>query len=686
MEEEAAAAAAAANDLDQLLDLGMEADADLLAELVRGRRRPRPPPHDPDRVVEFLRNSGAGRSGEYRAGGGMTRWHQGIGLWSTEDVGRVAEAAASNACLTNLEVDVAQVSSREEADIIANVLANFRCVTHLKLNHDGGVAADPTAADPAAYAAAVDAMLRGMGRSESPVATLTLTCSGGRDAIVEFAEKCPNLTSLNLMGGDAGGMLLNLSRDFSHGLAAAIGTQWRQQLSQLRHYVAGARQDAARVVAALRASPNLAEMEVGGGRRTVSSLVAEACRVGAFGAESLRQLHLRILPDGHGGGGDDGDDPERAFFECPHPLAPSVELVVLQGFRLVAAEPPTNRPTPPRVLEHVTSLDLDECQYANGVASLLRVLNAAPHLEVLVFNGGGMEAPQLSDDDVAGFAREWLPSRPALTRLTMSVGPDLGPDDTEGWPTARGAAVPLLQNCRGALRLTCHDVRGEGGEVDHLCRGLEGCHAELRSLTLNFVGDCEVDDDHLARFLRAVESNRTLEHLSINLFERWSNKQTIASALLSLLRAIQTLQKLTVTMPTHFVTHAFEGIVAGLAENRSIQRLKVCPPETRSVVPAACLPGLVRALQANHTLRELGGLPFPSPHDHPLAAEALLLLKQNRFGRALLRDAPVGWWAPILARLSGSGDADVVFRFLKTKSDRFERRRRRRGITRPRGE
>jgi hypothetical protein len=220
---------------------------------------------NPTRLIEFLRNNEAVDFSGYQGD-----WHRRIGQWTADGLERAAAAARSNTSLAALRVNVAIVADEVEVDRIAAFLENFRCVSHLEITNefDGGDGDDDNAdrgggrgAHDVGEPRAVDKILLGMCRSESPVSELTLTCSGGWAAVAEFAKRFPGITRLNLVGGPrgGGGELMRLSNDFAHGLAAAIGTQWRRHhLSHLRHHVTGELRDVARITAAVGACPRLA--------------------------------------------------------------------------------------------------------------------------------------------------------------------------------------------------------------------------------------------------------------------------------------------------------------------------------------------------------------------------------------------------------------------------------------------
>jgi hypothetical protein len=262
---------------------------------------------------------------------------------------------------------------------------------------------------------------------------------------------------------------MRVSNDFSHGLAAAIGTQWRH-LSHLRQNITGELRDLTRVMAAVRNCPNLAELHVclDPADRDFSALTAQVCKVGAA-SESLRKLHLYILHNREG----DPAGPDRTLFGFPLPLSRNLKSVCLHGVRF--PRPNSLRPAP-RVLENATSLELHRCDFVDGAASLLYVLDTMPQLRELFLASPGV--PSFSGAGIALFAR-WIPSHPALNSVTISVGPARGSRTNE---SDAPAIELLLRNCRGALHLTCHDL-GAWAFAD-LCLGLESAHAQLRSLSL----------------------------------------------------------------------------------------------------------------------------------------------------------------------------------------------------------
>lgn len=573
-------------------------------------------------------------------------------------------AARSNESLATLRVSVAIVAD-DEADRISALIENFRFVSHLEITYDevddddDAVVGDPDT---------VDEILRGMCRSGSDLTELTLACSGGRYAIAEFAKRFPGITRLHLVSGERRGLdfLMPVSHDFSHGLAEAIGT-W-QNLSHLRHHVEGVRGDVDRVLAAIRACPTLAEMDVRLDHLyyDASARTADVCEVGAAN-ESMRRLHIHVVH----GRDDDPHYPDNGFFGFPQPLAPNLKAVSLQQVRFPA---PDSLPLPLRVLGNATSLELHRCDFVDGAASLLYVLDSMPRLQELILDCRWVL--RFTNDDIALFAR-WLPSHPTVTSVAISVN-DPNP------------AVLLLQNCRGALRLDCSEFVGP--EVRDLHRGLESANALLTSLTLTLgrcrltrcrcrnVCLCRLGDWGLVRIFRIVASNRALEHLTLQLPRR-EDGDGIAPALAAMLHTNRTLRRLELTsVAVDLLEDVYDGISSGLAENQSIQHVSVLSRDRNDdVVPVSCLPELVRALQTNVTIRALDGLPLPSPDEHPLIEEALFLLKQNRFGRSFLwmeqPPAPIGLWARILANISEAGASDVMFHFLRAKLDLLGHRR-----------
>lgn len=558
-----------------------------------------------------------------------------------------------------MHVNLARVTSHDEADRIADVIANFRCIGHLQLTNYSDDWNDRRRAS----APAVDAILRGMCRSQSSVTGLTLMYSwGGRSAIVEFAKRFPDLRRLTLEGGGFDD-LVKVTNDFSRGLSEAIG-QW-QRLAHVSYHARGEDRDVARIMKALRDRPHLAEMVVWSDRLQ-PQLPTDVCKVGAA-SPSLRELAFDVFRE-------DGDfgNLDRAFFSFPRPLSPNLESVKLQGFSF---PPRGSLLHPPRALENVTTLKLGACNFVDGAESLLYVLDTMRQLMELHVHKYD-EAASLSNEDILAFAR-WVPSRPFLNCVTIYVGP--GQSETGAL-----AMETLLRNCRGALDLTCSHLRA--GDAVHLCRGLESVHAHLKSLTLR-LGLRAFGESELLRVLQIVGSNQTLEQLSMTVSVD-ASEELLAPALLAMLRTNRTLQGLTFdNAPSELLTEVYDGITAGLAENDSIRRVSVTSSWDGSrVVPVSCLPGLVRALRTNGTIRELEGLPFPSAVEHPLTVEAAFLLKQNRFGRSLiLKDPPesIGLWARIFANISRAGASDVMYRFLKTRSELLGRRR---GITRTRVE
>jgi hypothetical protein len=621
---------------------------------------------NPTRFIELLRNNEAIDFSGYEGD-----WHVSIGQWTQHDLDSAARAARSNTSLAMLRVNVAVVADEEEAGRIAFLIESFRYVSHLEITRldDGDGDCDNDEADDVGDPNTVDQILRGVCRSQSDLAELTLPCSGGRDAIVDFAGRFPGIARLNMVGGPrGGGGLMRVSDAFSHGLAAAIGT-WRRHLSHVRHHAAGEPRDVARVMAAIRACPALAEMDVclDPTHRDVSALTAGVCKVGAAN-ESLRKLHIHVLHNREG----DPAGPDRAFFGFPQPLSPNLKALCLHEVRFPA---PDSLPLPLRVLGNATLLELHRCDFIDGAASLLYVLDTMPQLQKLILVSPGV--PTFSSEGIALFAR-WIPSHPALNRVAISVGPSWGND-----PDA-SAIEPLLQNCRGALHLTCYEFEaGESGEVGHLHRGLQTAHPQLTSLTLKLCR-CRLGDWGLARLFRIVASNPTLQHLSLQLTVRERERgQGVAPALAEMLRTNRTLRRLKLTnVASNLVAEVCAGLVAGLAENRSIQLAGVASRNGggEGAVPAACLPELVRALRTNVTIRELDGLSLLNPNEHPLAGDAMFLLKQNRFGRSLLRtdppQAPIGLWARVFANISDAGASDVMYRFLRTKLDLVGHRRR----------
>jgi hypothetical protein len=623
---------------------------------------------NPARLIEFLRNNEAVDFSGYQGD-----WHRHIGQWTADGLERAAAAARSNTSLATLRVNVAIVADEDEVDRISAFLENFRCVSHLEITNefdddDNAFRGGGRGANDVGEPRAVDKILLGMCRSESDLVELTLTCSGGWAAIAEFAKRFPGVSRLGLVGGPRGGPeLMRLSNDFSHGLAAAIGTQWRHHLSHLRHHVTGELRDVARVTAAVGACPRLAEWDVSldPTHRDYSALATRVCTAGAA-SESLRKLHLRILHNREG----DPAGPDRAFFEFPRPLSPSLKAVCLHGVRFPASN--ASRPAP-RVLKHITALELHACDLVAGAASLLHVLGTMPQLESLVV-ASRAGVPSFDAAGIVLFAR-WIPSHQALNSVTISVGPGRGLTNESDVP----AIELLLRNCRGTLHLTCHDL-GAWAFAD-LCRGLES--AQLTTLSLRLCRLRIGQNVDVVRFLAIVGPNRTLEELSLQLSSRGARGDDLARALAEMLRSNRTLRRLKLTnVAGNLVGEVYNGIVAGLAENRSIEHVGVASRNgAEGVVPAACLPDLVPVLRTNVTIRELDGLSLLPPNDHPLAGDAAFLLKQNRFGRSLLwtdpPQAPIGLWARAFANISEAGASDVMYRFLRTKLDLVGQHRRR---------
>lgn len=305
-----------------------------------------------NQVVEFLLSDGdVFSSRSFRHG----TWHSRIGQWSTADLERVAAAARSDASLTVLEVNLAIVASQVVADRIVAVIRNFRGVRSLRLRNDFFDDGPSMASEQA-----VDNILLGMCRSTSSLSELILSHSGGRSAIVEFAERFRDIQRLKVLG-------MEISREFSHGLAKAIG-RW-QRLRHLCHRATGELRDVARVIKALRNRPRLASLQVATNRNLLR-LQATVCEVGAANA-SLQELSFEVYSE-------DGDD--RAFFAFPRPLSPNLRTVRPINFRFPAANSLRGAP---RVLENVTSLKIGFCFYSDGAASLLYVLDSMPHLKNL---------------------------------------------------------------------------------------------------------------------------------------------------------------------------------------------------------------------------------------------------------------------------------------------------------------
>jgi hypothetical protein len=589
-----------------------------------------------------------------------SRWFRGSHTWSRDELGHAAAAALANNSIRTLVVSVHDEMTEETANKISSIIRLFKKAAYFQVvRHETGSLRVP--------AAVVDAILRGMVGCTSPISSLYLTASGGKEALVDFMRHFSGITDVSFGRIDITTCIL--SEEFARAAASSlIQSRQQNQLEILTLHCQGSNRAVAQILqSAAIACTNLKYLIIGVNHVDGAEAVLEATRLVCV-AQAAKDLTVKLWWHG-----EEKLDLSR-FFGWSAPFWTT--KIFFFGCRLPTAADLMES----QALTNCTYFGAQGCDFDDPIQVTLESLKNLKELtlRVPVVDARNQTAtgpiPRLASNKQVEDLAVFLTSRSMIDDVTL----DLMSSPGNG---SFSAITTLLQRCKGKLSLNLLALQSPN--VDFAFRGLESCG--LKAVSLRFSACGLVVRDH-SRFLDIMGTNETVESFELDLVNTAGDWQIFAQSLAGLLRQNRSLQVLLLkAVPNEASEAILRSALLGLRENASLRELRVEPVGDPFVLPENLLQLLLDVLMGKDKFRHNcvfctlgGGVSFPSGNAHSFAAKARFLLKQNRFGRrSALSDDPLdaSLWPYLLGNVAADPEAqDVMHKFLKIKAS-VDRRR-----------
>jgi hypothetical protein len=619
-------------------------------------------------LADFLRsNDGSDEGLSFRP-----RWYEGMESWSKDEIRAVSDAAQHNTSIRELAIDVEELES-VVANVVYQIIRRFHLLQRIHICDSRW--SDPQA--PMAPSNVVDTLLCGILASPSKVEKLSLYGCCSAHMVRDFNERLPNLKRLDIdrkrgevFGeGDTEFDAFTVALALEMGKLSSLGTLWLH--SDVGSDAFGA------ILSAAQKSTTLDAIGVSISNHSKSHACLRRNRrifrsTFLFCANNVTQTVKKVLVHAN---------PNEGFLDISS-LFPvggghasfSPSIVNVQFFRCTAKS--ADRLWFDRAaaaLTHVESLYLLQCQFS---PLMLEILAKLTQLRTFycISRVDALSWTHTLDDEFDGTPYVFGTNEALTTFCQVLERPDslldnvelelVSSDGTMQYP----AIESLLRHSKGKLAVNFGKLPPVSSF--HVVKGASCLSTRLKELRIRFC-QCEFGDDDFASFLRAFETNASLEVLEFG-FDASANLGTPEASIAAVRDLVEhnaSLEDLALRgLGSEAVCALLERILPVLTKtNRSIQTLDFVGTDVADVWPRIRDP-LLATLQMNGVLGQFGRADAHVPEDD---REIQYLLDQNWYGRRFLlpRDAPVprGLWATIIARIVKDDHHDVMYAFLRSK-------------------
>jgi hypothetical protein len=516
--------------------------------------------------------------------------------WTESEIGVIAAAARSNAAVRSLKVDLFDVPTVGEANVMARIVRHFPHLQAVSIcDRDRSQGPHPVAGTTHR----VDALLRGIVAGHSNVGTLQLYFGCSPDAFREFVERFPNLERLDIEG--RGPIDLTRGDPGYDDFVSAVSLEMRTgKIPSLRHVGIGSSVGAASLSSLLdaaRRSPTTIETIRFSVEMRSSGILADLYRFCARdeGPDTLQKVVVETVWLNEEGGLLD-ISPLFPAEGTSAPLAPNIQEVTFyechaprndRGWLDRAASALRNVQRLRWVMSTVPLGDLlDRLPQLRQISCLFRDERESAEMsdEFDVFDGPpAFSYPLDTNDALARFCQ--VLERPTCVlddvELDVIERPTLAEDDDGGAFTADEsrpfpAIANLLQHSKG--RLVANFGNLSRSSSVHVATGAARLGIQLRELRVRF-SLCHIGDDHYAALIRALTPNPSLKvfELGFDAFADLGTPETSIDAMRDLVRENRTLDELVLRgLGSEAAFAVLERILPSLATtNRSLRKLEI---------------------------------------------------------------------------------------------------------------
>jgi hypothetical protein len=603
-----------------------------------------------------------------------------FGAWTASQFDRVADAAKRNTSVRAFSMDVANLDSNcvGIAETISSVLRHVNGMQTIDI-HD-------TDQDDHAPTCVVDPMLHGIMESRSEIKNLRLSAHVSPGAFLAFCERFPDLETLSLQGPSS-----RVGKcDVSSELATAVAIAARRLLRSVRRISLGCPRmsaSTANLLSDLVACTTVKELSITFTDRSEGLLehVARFCVL----TKTLEELEVVFQNRENESYEDFQFDVQSMFdFWSHHSISDSISVM-----KFVQCDLPHPRVLK-KVLKNVEALSLVDAHYSHT----LDLLEEVPHLKKFCFTYGNLRRDAWGwDDGYDNFycsvecLRGHLASNDELERLCKIIErqesslEDIEIDLVGGYHTdpqldydkpyeRYRASGRLLRACKGSL--TVHFESFPWHSNVDIVEGLKSLRNDLRELRIRF-SHCAFKSDHYGKMWSAIRQNDSLTFFEFVVESPlYEVEESSLLAVCDLVESNNTLQTLSLALGGRALNPAviLESIAPVLAaKNRTLRILQLPGADVTDTWPRIREP-VLSMLNKNRVLSRLEGCALP--WSDPTASEVRRLLKLNWYGRRFLPPhedppGPMGLWAPILARIAKDREHDVMRTFLRATVDLF---------------
>jgi hypothetical protein len=587
-------------------------------------------------------------------------WYAGMDGWGPEERADVLNAASHNRSITDLTVDVAQLSPALAEGLVSRILSWLGYVRTVTILSSAGVC------DPPVVDALLDTILDMKERQESAITTLHLYACSSPSAFLDFYKRFPRLEELGI--GRQCSCPASPCSNYDDFMWTVAKSMRHLPTLDFLHLQCGALSiPPLRVMHALKDSSSVMTLELRianaskaflrevavfcGGHSTVDALSVK----GEDEFLDISPLFIAPVP----GFSFDPSILEIQFYKC------ELESEYLEGAATT--------------LEHVERIGFGRCRFSAGF-DLVRRLPRLKEIFVICRSRAADDDESLADEfhgipymletseDLVQLCRV-IERKESLIRVVELDLVCREPSTEDGQRQSFPAIGRLLRKCTGTLTVNF------GNQPSQVCgliaSGIERLRDDLRELRLRFFR-CALADEHYADILFALAQNKKLTTFELEFDPDASLGIPEASieVISNLVTTSIPLQSLTLRgLADVAAFRVLELVMPNLATNRSLRTLDLGDadltdrgPEIRAL--------LLALLQTNDAFSHLDGFEIPKD-ESPEWSRVAYLLKQNSYGRRFLQQnpdlAPVGIWPTIFANLSKDKEHQVMYSFLRAR-------------------